>query len=287
MEQELNQPKKMAGFISEMRKAKGITQKELAEQLGVTDKAVSKWERGVSCPDISLLIPLAKALNVSAGELLNGEKDEIALEEKAEAMVGEALKYSQTSVSRKIQRLWNILFAWMSASFFLAGMICFLCEYAYSRKFSWSLIVAWSLLAAWVLLLPLFRAERNRVRKSLFALTVLVFPYLIGLSELLKEPLLRTMGSCIAAAGLLGLWAVYLIWVHVWSDRRYLAFGMLCSLYIAEEYGINRIIDVFLGVTNQQKSISYVQEFIMLLLAAISFGLAAVRKTGGREKACG
>ena len=59
-----------------MRKVRNLTQKDLAEKLGVTDKAVSKWERAVSSPDISLLIPLAKALGVSTGELLSGEKME-------------------------------------------------------------------------------------------------------------------------------------------------------------------------------------------------------------------
>ena len=76
MERELREQEKMAKFILEMRKARNLTQKELAEQLGVTDKAVSKWERAVSSPDISLLIPLAEVLGVSTGELLGGEKTE-------------------------------------------------------------------------------------------------------------------------------------------------------------------------------------------------------------------
>jgi transcriptional regulator with XRE-family HTH domain len=64
----------MASLISELRNNKNLTQKELAEQLGVTDKAVSKWERGLSCPDISLLAKLSQILGVTIGELVNGEK---------------------------------------------------------------------------------------------------------------------------------------------------------------------------------------------------------------------
>lgn len=45
----------MAQFIQETRKARGMTQKQLAEKLNVTDKAVSKWERGIGCPDISVV----------------------------------------------------------------------------------------------------------------------------------------------------------------------------------------------------------------------------------------
>lgn len=61
-------------FIQTLRKEKGLTQKELAEKLLISDKAVSKWERGLSLPDISLLIPLSKILDVTTTELLTGRK---------------------------------------------------------------------------------------------------------------------------------------------------------------------------------------------------------------------
>ncbi len=57
-------------FIAQRRKERGLTQRELAEALHVTDKAVSKWERGAGCPDISLLEPLAEALGLSVDQLL-------------------------------------------------------------------------------------------------------------------------------------------------------------------------------------------------------------------------
>lgn len=56
---------KFGAFISALRKEKGITQKELAEKLFLSDKAVSKWERGLSMPDITLLVPLSKVLEES------------------------------------------------------------------------------------------------------------------------------------------------------------------------------------------------------------------------------
>ena len=65
---------KFGNFISELRKNKKLTQQELAKKLGVTDKAVSKWERGLACPDISLLIPLGDILGVTINELLLGER---------------------------------------------------------------------------------------------------------------------------------------------------------------------------------------------------------------------
>lgn len=62
-------------FLAEQRKAKGFTQRELAEKLFISDKAVSKWERGLSMPDIFLLVPLAEILDVSVTELLGREED--------------------------------------------------------------------------------------------------------------------------------------------------------------------------------------------------------------------
>ena len=63
---------KFGAFISEKRKALGMTQKELAEKLFLSDKAVSKWERGLSLPDVSVLMPLAQVLGVTVAELLEG-----------------------------------------------------------------------------------------------------------------------------------------------------------------------------------------------------------------------
>lgn len=64
---------KIGKFIATLRKNKELTQKELAQKLSVTDKAVSKWERGLSFPDITLLNSLAKVLEVEVSEILNGE----------------------------------------------------------------------------------------------------------------------------------------------------------------------------------------------------------------------
>lgn len=61
-------------FVTELRKEKNLTQKDLAEKLYVSDKTVSKWERGLSMPNVVLLIPIADILDVTVTELLSGEK---------------------------------------------------------------------------------------------------------------------------------------------------------------------------------------------------------------------
>lgn len=65
---------KFGSFIKSLRKEKNMTQKELAEKIGLTDKAISKWERGLSFPDITILNSLAETFDVDVSEILNGER---------------------------------------------------------------------------------------------------------------------------------------------------------------------------------------------------------------------
>lgn len=67
---------RFGNFVAELRGEKGITQRQLAEQLFVSNKAVSKWECGLSMPDVALLLPLAEALGVTVEELLRGRRQE-------------------------------------------------------------------------------------------------------------------------------------------------------------------------------------------------------------------
>ena len=64
---------KIGKFIAERRKEAGLTQSQLAEQLFITDRAVSKWERGLAMPDTSIMLDLCKILKISVSDLLNGE----------------------------------------------------------------------------------------------------------------------------------------------------------------------------------------------------------------------
>lgn len=65
---------KIGEFIAEQRKLKKMTQAALAEKLGITDRAVSKWERGKGLPDVSLMLELCEILGITVNELLSGER---------------------------------------------------------------------------------------------------------------------------------------------------------------------------------------------------------------------
>ncbi len=100
-------------FLAEQRKEKGYTQKELAQKLMVSDKAVSKWETGTSMPDVSLLIPLAELLDVTVTELLEGKKiqtETTLATGQVEELVKKVLTLSDETPEKKRQfRRKNIL----------------------------------------------------------------------------------------------------------------------------------------------------------------------------------
>lgn len=87
---------KIGTFIAERRKSAGLTQKELAERLSLSDKTVSKWETGHGMPDNSLLLELCRILDISVNELLSGEKlSDDSYERKAEENMVNLVKENQ------------------------------------------------------------------------------------------------------------------------------------------------------------------------------------------------
>lgn len=116
-------------FVSALRKEKGYSQKELAERLLVSDKAVSKWETGHSLPDITLLIPLAEMLDVTVTELLECRRIENAVDlapEDVEALVKTAITFSgpDENMKREINRK-NVLI-------YLGAVSVFALEFVFS-----------------------------------------------------------------------------------------------------------------------------------------------------------
>lgn len=98
---------RFGAFVAGLRKEKQWTQKQLAERLGVSDKAVSKWETAHSLPDISLLMPLAETLGVTVTELLECRRIEEPLETaQVEAVVKTALTLTETEGLTARRRRW-------------------------------------------------------------------------------------------------------------------------------------------------------------------------------------
>ena len=96
---------KIGNLLKTLRKEKGITQEQLAEALGVTNRSVSRWETGANLPDFDLLMELASYYNVGIEELLNGERKDEHMDKKDEAVLLKVSDYESTAFLNATRRM--------------------------------------------------------------------------------------------------------------------------------------------------------------------------------------
>lgn len=168
---------KIGLFIRDRRLALGLTQQQLADKLGVTDKAVSKWERSVSYPDITLLRELAAALEVSVTELLAGERDEASpVPPEVQDVVVDTVAYAETARRKNGGWRWW-LFVGVTAGCLIAALVVCIVN---GFRFTWSSGVLKCLAFGWAVCYPLLRTERP-VRNALIIASVGIYPFLYTL----------------------------------------------------------------------------------------------------------
>ena len=148
---------KIGRFIAECRKKANLTQMQLAEKLGITDKAISKWERGVSMPDSSIMLELSDILGISVNELLSGEKIDMEKnDQKNEQLLLEMAK----ELEKKNKTIWVAMWTIMTVS--IIGLIGGLALIAlFVPEGPWMLVAILALCA--VFLIPCFYALKLEV----------------------------------------------------------------------------------------------------------------------------
>lgn len=110
---------KIGGFLKKLRKEKNLTQEQLAEQLNVSGRTVSRWETGSNMPDISILVELAEFYDVSIPEIIDGERKSETMKEEVKETALKLSDYAET-INQKIK----IRLFWLTVLAF-AGMIAF------------------------------------------------------------------------------------------------------------------------------------------------------------------
>ena len=96
---------KIGTLLKTLRKEKGVTQEHLADQLGVTNRSVSRWETGANLPDFDLLMDLAAYYEIGIEELLNGERKDDHMDNKTEEMMLKVAEYDQTGFLKSVRRM--------------------------------------------------------------------------------------------------------------------------------------------------------------------------------------
>lgn len=246
----------MGQFIAGLRKEKQLTQKDLADKLHITDKAVSKWERGLSCPDIALLSELAAILDVTVDELLRGERCP-AEEGPQEAKIENIIEYAEKSVNGRVRAAQKICAAVYSALSIVGAAVCLICNMAVSGRLTWSLIPVVSIAFAWLALFPLIRFGTKGIEITLAMLSVFVVPYLYILMELIgktsagfapdiTEEFPFRLSRKMALIGLVFFWSVYGAF-RVFRKRKLLAAALSCLFAVCTCLIINYSLAGLLG----------------------------------------
>ncbi len=199
----------MAQLIAGLRKGKNMTQKQLADKLHVTDKAVSKWERGMGYPDIGVLSLLADALDVTVNELLDGKKGETPNKEQ-EQLVENTLRYVQKVHTDKKETAKQVAKAAVTLAFLTGIVVCLICDFAIAGTMTWSWFPVVSTVFVWLVAMPALHMKKRGVLFSLIALSVLVFPFILALNALIGTDIL-TVGIPCALIGIVYLWVVYTV----------------------------------------------------------------------------
>ena len=153
---------KIGKFIANRRKQKNLTQMQLAERLGITDKAISKWERGIAMPDTSIMLELCDILGISVNELLNGEK--ISMEnnnQKNEQILLDMAK----ELEKKNKTIWSAM--WIIMSISITALIAGLFAVAFFvPEGIWQLVAILALCV--IFLIPCFYALKLEVSVGVY-----------------------------------------------------------------------------------------------------------------------
>lgn len=235
----------MANFICERRKSKNLTQKQLAEQLNITDKAVSKWERGVGYPDITVLTKLAKILGVTTNELLNGSRDESSLPED-ETMIQNTLQYAGKVTMTNNKKAQNIIKFILTMLSVLAILVCVICDLAIAKALTWSLYPLVSIVFAWLVVMPLFSFKDNKITISLTSLCIFIIPFLFCIEQISRTTgWLLPLGIPISIASSVWLWLIFYLFKKM--ENKWYASSVTLVMFLGLRMIINAVASRFLS----------------------------------------
>lgn len=117
--------KKIGVLLKELRKEKQLTQEQLAELLGVTNRSVSRWENGVNLPDFDLLMEIARYYDISIEEILDGERKNRMIDPEMEQMLLKVADYGNDEKQRYSRRICGLFLAAIAA-FILYSVLDFM-----------------------------------------------------------------------------------------------------------------------------------------------------------------
>ena len=110
--------RKIGAFLKELRKEKGITQEQMAEELGVSGRTISRWETGSNMPDISLLVEIAEFFDVSIPEIIKGERKSEDMKEETKEVAETMSDYARAEKEQLLKSIRNMSILGLAALLF-------------------------------------------------------------------------------------------------------------------------------------------------------------------------
>ncbi len=260
------QDKKSFGkYITEKRKEANLTQEELANRLYVIPTTISKWERGITYPDITVITRLCKELNISEHEFFTACDDEVLHQEKKEVKKYRAIK--------------KWLFYTINIGYLIGLITCFICNLVIDHKLSWFLVVFVSILISFTITSVPFYLKKNQYKwvKTAIIFTFLVYLLLFTIHTVYGGEWL--MGSFqIATFVFLFLWLDLLICTFTNIDIHYKISISLILFALVTIY-TNPFCELVLDIDQNEDNIANFICAVVMVIAAIGI---VIKKIGNR-----
>lgn len=209
--------KQIGEQIYSARKKIDYTQRELADKIGVSDKAISKWERGAGCPDISLLLPLCEVLNMDVSKLLgkDGINSESESSKKEEQRLYQFAEYAKMKILDNRIAIMKYAAIFIFFSSIIAIGICLLVDYVVTESFSWSLTACASIAYGCIVVSAFLMCQNARLEKAMVISSILLFPLLYVISTQVELTIFFPQAYVIALGAVILAWIVYGVLLHI------------------------------------------------------------------------
>ncbi len=266
--------KDIGKFIAACRKKNNLTQAQLAEQLGITDRAVSKWETGNSMPDSSIMLELSQILGITVNELLSGEEIHM---ENYEIKADENLLALKQRDENNLNK--NVVICFIYSLTLMVGIVvCVICDIALSGGLSWSLIPLSSIVFAWVISFPIIILGKRGIAGSLISLSLFILPFLYILSRLVNVTSVFSIGAVMAVIAMVYIWLVFGLFKR-FPNRALAVWGTAVLLLIPLQFIINGALSTMISEPLMEIW-DILTIFILLIVAFTIFACDYARRKG-------
>ncbi len=251
------QDKKSFGkYIAEKRKEANLTQEELANKLYVIPTTISKWERGITYPDITVITNLCKELHISEHEFFTACDDESMNQEKKEIQMYRSTK--------------KIIQFCLSLGYLIALIVCFICNIVIDHTISWFFIVLISIGISFSITNLPFYIEKNKYRLTKVSLVITILTYILLFAiNIISNGKWLLQSFTIATFEFILLWIGILFYTFINIDKRYKVSFCLLLLSICTVFTNPLCESVFNLESTSNNIYNLVVAFILLIIAIL------------------